>query len=283
MIWLTCRRVAGCTAALLTAALLTGTAGTATAGAVSASAGRPPSASGDAGYAVTGTRLLVAESWVTLPNPARFARELGAVTASVQLWTPHEVFDLRVTACTDAGCRPGGKGLRRDYHAVLGVYDRASRVLICSTAAAGAKRCPQVGSFGRGIAPGRRVELYLDSPVPYLWLFAGAGSTYGYALPGAVAGKPRDFTQARIGVELGPTPWSRPAIRKPPATMAIMSFDRPKPPPFFAEIVNLNGTTGGIAARSWRHYRVRTSPRSPFASPGPLWDEGYGLTVYLRR
>lgn len=120
---------------------------------------------------------MVAATWVTLPNPARFARELGAVTASIQLWTPHEVFDLRVSACTDARCRPGGKGLRRGYHAAVNVYDRAFRVLICSTAIAGAKRCPQVGSFGRAIAPGRKIELYLESPAPYLWLFAGAGGS----------------------------------------------------------------------------------------------------------
>ena len=59
-----------------------------------------------------------------------------------------------------------------------------------------------------------------------------------------------NFTQARIGVELGATPWAAPVLRTPASVTGLMSFDRPPPPPYFAEIVNLNGHSGGLTSRA---------------------------------
>lgn len=251
-----------------------------------ASAAQRVPASADAGYAVTGKHLNVVETWVTLPAPWHFARELGSISASVQLWTARKVIDLTVTACTDATCRPGGKPARRRYHTVLSVFNRESHALICSTAAAGRLRCQDTPpAFVRQrFAPRQVVNLSLVYTIPYLFVFAQAGEDYNYQVVGSVPAKPTlNFTSARIGVELGASPWSAPRLRAPVSAIGLMSFDRPTPPPYAAEIANLNNKAGGIAAPWWSHHVISTSPTSPYATAGRLWDQGYGLTVYLKR
>jgi hypothetical protein len=54
------------------------------------------------------------------------------------------------------------------------------------------------------------------------------------------------------------------------------------PPPYYAEVDNLNGKAGGIAAPWWTHHRITTRPGAAGATVGSLWDDGYGFTVYLR-
>ncbi len=265
-----------CIAAVLP---MTGTAAAGSAGRVTVSA--------DAGYQVTGSHLSVAGTWVKLPEPWQFSREIGTIGASVQLWTAKRVIDLTVTACTDATCRPGGKPARRFYHTVLSVYNRATHALICSSAAAGSLQCAGTdGAFARQrLAPGHVISLSLVYTVPWLWVFAQAGNQDdNYRIVSSAPSKPTvDFTAARICVELAASPWSVPLLRAPRSAVKLMSFDRPRPPPYAAEIANLNGNAGGIAAAWWRDHVMSTSPRTPYATAGRLWDQGYGLTVYLER
>ena len=246
---------------------------------------RSHTASADAGYAVYGKHFSVVETWVTLPRASRFAREAGRIGASVQLWTAREVIDLRVSACTDATCRPGGRSGCHSYHAVLDVYNRRTHALICSTTAGGPRRCPApIGSFSRTpIASGHNIGLSLVYPVPYDSVEVTAGNLgYTYWVPSSNTGKPLlNFTQARITAEFGSSPWARPGLDPPAARIAVMSFDRPTPPPYAAEIGTIAGKAAGIAAPWWGHHKMATSPYR--ATAGKLWDDGYGLSVYLTR
>jgi hypothetical protein len=252
--------------------------------------------SGDAVYAVTARRLGGVETWVTLPHASRLARDLGSLSATVQLWTARTVLDLKVVACTDASCRLGGRPVSRDYHLVFSVYDRKTRTLVCSTSAAGRLQCPGVPRSWNSarFAPGHTVELDLAYTIPYDFVFAsvadqgnGSGQNYNYPVtPNYVPAKPtRYFTEARIGVELGTSPWAGVPMRAPRAAVRLASFDRPPPPPYAVEVWPLTGFGGGIASSQWGHHAVRAtvagSPARPAAEPGTLWDDGYGFTVYL--
>ncbi len=116
---------------------------------------------------------------------------------------------------------------------------------------------------------------------PYRFAFASAnGYEYNYQVPSASV-----FGQARLGVEFGATPWSTVGYRAPKATVPLVTFDRPRPPPYAAEIVTANGSTGGISSW-WTDHRVTmTRDGSPGkraeAAASRLSDGGYRFTVYL--
>jgi hypothetical protein len=251
-------------------------------------------ASGDAGYVVTGSRLGTVETWVTLPHASRFAHVLGRLGVTVQVWTSAIVLDLKADACTDTTCRPGGRPVSRDYRLEFSVYNRKTRALICSTSAAGRLRCPGVPRAWNTakFAPGHAFMLAMVYTVPWDFVFASAdvedtsgGQAYNFPVMQNVPTKPtKDFSQARIGVELGASPWASVPMRAPKGAIKLASFDRPAPPPYAAEIVALSGRAGGIAAAWWGHHAIRATAESSArsaAKPGALWDDGYGFTVDL--
>jgi hypothetical protein len=249
--------------------------------------------SGDAGYVVTGTRFRNAEISVRLPHASRVAPELGSVGVTIQFWTARTVLDLKVVACTDVHCRPGGRPVNRYYRPVFSVYNRKTRELICSTSATGPLRCPHAPRAWSRLrfAPGTTLAFSLVYPPLYGSVFVGVsdgprGGSYYYDVPADAAGTPtQDYSQARIGVELGASPWAAVRLKRPRSAMPLVSFDRPPPPPYEAEIVNIKRKAGGIAAPWWGHHEVRAtatgSAAKTAAKPGPLWDDGYGFTVYL--
>jgi hypothetical protein len=257
---------------------------TAAAGTAAASTGKTLTSPESAGYAVTGARFKAVETWVTLPNPAKFAREVGQISVSVQLITPKRVIDLTATACTDTTCRAGGKPVAHKYRLQLAVYRRTTHALICSTSVSGAQRCPGA-AVGKSlntarIAPGRRTEIDLVYPPPNDLLIAAVNG-HEYLYPVSTRSV---FSQARIGLEFGSTPWARASFHAPGKAVAVASFDRPNPPPYFAEIVATKGPGGGIASW-WAHHALRmeggSSGKRLEAEPGALVDDGYGFTVYL--
>ncbi len=274
-------RMAVAIAGMSIAALTIGsTAGSAAASTAQPERSGPSLTSGEAaGYVVTGAHFANVSSWVRLPDPASFSREIGSLTISAQLWTASSVLDLKLTACTDSSCRPGGKPAEQKYHLEFDAYSRTTGALICSTAGTGSQRCPNVPrSFTRArFAAGRTVSLGLNYPIPHQWVFAN-----GYTYP---VQKGTVFTQARLGVEFGPTPFASASFRAPKSAVPVVTFDRPKPPPYFAEIVVEKGSAGGIAGW-WTHHELRmTSGGSPGghveAAPSRLSDDGYRFTIYL--
>jgi hypothetical protein len=252
-------------------------------GGADASTGPALASPEQAGYAVTGARFTTAETWVRLPNPAQFAGEVGRLAMSVQMQTSALIIDLSVTACTDASCRAGGKPLSHRYRLEFAVYRRATRSLVCSTSAAGSLRCPGVpASWNRArIAPGRIAMMTISYPVPHDALLISVNNQQYTYFP---VGTHTVFGQASIGVEFGTTPWARASFRAPRKTVAVASFDRPTPPPYFAEFATRSGSAGGIASW-WADHRVQmtggSSGRRVEAAPGGLFDDGYGFTVYL--
>jgi len=253
------------------------------AGSALAATGPLITTAGQAGYAVTGAHFTTVESWVRLPDAARFASEVGQISVSAQFWTAYSVIDLRATACTDASCQPGGRPVTRRYRLQVDVYSRTTEALVCSTAASGQARCPDVPrSFGLArFAAGRTVMIALGYRIPYDQVFASVnGALYNYPVSTRSV-----FGQGRLGVEFGPTPWTTVPYHAPATARPLVTFDRPKPPPYAAEITTAGGWAGGIASWWADHKVTMTSDGSSAgrteAAPSRLSDDGYRFTVYL--
>ena len=253
------------------------------AGNAAASAGPAFNSPEQAGYEVTGARFTVVETWVRLPSPAKFAGQVGRLSMSVELQTSSLIVDLSVTACADPSCRAGGRPASPRYRLEFAVYRRATHALVCSTSAAGSQRCPGVpASWNRArIAAGRVAMMSVTYPVPHDALLVSVNDQDYTYFPVATH---TVFGQASIGVEFGTTPWARASFRAPRKAMAVASFGRPPPPPYWAELVTRSGSSGGIASW-WADHRVRmtggSSGQAVQAAPGALFDDGCGFTVYL--
>jgi hypothetical protein len=262
-----------------------GTAAVMTAGSADANAGHWYYSPGQAGYAITGAHFKVAEVHVTLPYASHYAQELGQVGFGVQLWSTATVIDLRVSACTDYTCKPGGTPVNRGYRPVLRVFSRATGSLICSTRN---NTCPHTPSSwsSRLFSPGRSVDisLFYDHTNGFLDAGVDGGSTYvdytGYS-PGAGV----TFGQARIGAEFGIGPWSTVPFRHPSSQVKLAKFWEPSTAPYEAELAT-NGGSSGCIAGWWTRHKINmtmtgTSSGTVEARPGNLWNNGCDFNVYL--
>lgn len=236
----------------------------------------------EAGYAFGGAHFEGIQTWVKLPDAARYAGYVGQVTVSAQLWTSDELIDVTATACTDSTCQPGGTAQELKYRRQLAVYRLPSATLVCSTSAAGSQRCPgvpQAWSDAR-MPPGQLMMISLGHPSTSFDLFTEVGNqAYQYPVSQEIV-----FVQARFSVEFGATPWAAAAFRAPRTAIRIAEFDRLTPPPYAAEITTVDGSGGGFDGWWTRHEVPMTSGASGAhaeAAPGRLWDDGNGFTVYL--
>jgi len=257
------------------------------AGAATASTGPVYYSPEQAGYAATGARFKVAEVRVKLPYASRFARELGRVGVSVQLWSAATVLDLRVSACTDTSCHPGGTPVTRRYSVALRVFSRSTGALICTTSNS---TCPSVPASWNNarFAPGRTVELSLVYHLDNGFVDAGVGTTdtavdYANYSPGTGV----NFRQARIGMEFGPSPWSKIPFRAPGSETLLASFWVPTGPTFEAELAPYKGN-GGCFDSWWTSHQVKmtkdgTSGTAVEARPHGLSKYGCDFSVYLER
>jgi len=241
-----------------------------------------------AGYAATGARFKVAEVRVKLPYASKFARELGSVGVSVQLWSPATVLDLRVSACTDTSCHPGGTPATRRYSVALRVFSRSTGALICATSNS---TCPSVPASWRNarFAPGRTVELSLfydhsngvvDASVDIPG--TNTGADYLNYSPGAGV----NLRQARIGTEFGPSPWSKILFRAPASETFLASFWVPTNPAE-VELAPYRGN-GGCFHSWWTSHQVKmtkggTSGTAVEVRPHGLSRNGCDFSVYLER
>jgi len=254
-------------------------------GIAAASTGRSYYSRDQAGYAATGARFRVAEVHVTLPHASHYARELGQIGLSVQLWSTATVLDLRLSACTSRNCKPGGTPVTRRYRPVLRAFSRSTGSLICSTLN---RTCPNVpSSWNKArFAPGKKVDISLiyqpfDGGVEASVEArrSGAGYSNYYLNPGLA------FNQARIGAELGLTPWSRVPFRHPSHQMRLATFWEAATGPMEAELATYRGSSGCFASW-WRRHTLNmtsngTSSRRREARPGGLWNYGCDFRVYL--
>jgi hypothetical protein len=258
-----------------------GAAVTMAAGSAAASTGPAKHSPAEAGYAATGARFKEAEINVRLPDASRFASEIGRLSFSVQLWAADTVVDVRVSACTDTTCRPGGKPAIRRYHLALRVFSRSTGTLICTTSN---MTCPNVpGSWNHArFAHGRTVNLsiFYDHTNGFLSSQVNDKSYSNYSPGPGLA-----FHQARIGVELGATPWSTAPFRAPEAAVRLARLGVPSAPPAEAEIATYNGH-GSCFTSWWAHHRVKmtsngSSGGAVEAGPHHLSNHGCNFSVYL--
>jgi hypothetical protein len=253
------------------------------AGGAAASTGGPAYSKEQAGYSVTGARFKEVEVNFRLPDAGRFAAETGQVGLSVQLWSKHLVVDLRLAACSDASCQPGGKPADREYRLAFTVYSRSTRAVLCSTAASS---CPEVpASWNRArYHSGRSVSLVLffDPNADYFQASAPGQDYFAYN-PGASA----VFNQSRIGVEFGATPWAVTPMRVPAHRTAVATFGVPVGPPYEAEFATYSGRAGCVSSPWYVYHRVQMTSNGSAAGrlvAGPLGlsNLGCNFTVYLR-
>jgi hypothetical protein len=238
-----------------------------------------------AGYAATGAHFKVAEVHVTLPYASRFARELGRVGLGVQLWSTATVLDLRLSACTDYTCKPGGPPVTRRYRPVLRVFSRSTGSLICSTLN---DTCPDIPSSWKNarFAPGKSVDMALvyEPDIGGVDASVEAGSS-GADYPNYFLDPGLVFNQARIGAEFGLTPWSTVPFRHPSSQMRLATFWEPSTAPFEAELATYGGSSGCFASWWTRHVIKMTSDGTSSgtleARPGGLWNNGCDFRVYL--
>lgn len=256
----------------------------AAAGSAAASTGGPAYSKEQAGYSVTGARFKEVEVNFRLPDAGRFAADTGQVGLSVQLWSKHLVVDLRMAACTDASCQAGGKPADREYRLDFTVYSRSTRAVLCSTAA---NTCPDVPASWNRLryhSGGKKVglTLFFDPHTHYFMPSAPGSAPFGYT-PGTKA----VFTQGRIGVEFGATPWTATPVHVPAHRTAVVTFGVPVGPPYEAEFATYSGRAGCVSAPLYAHHRVQlTSTGSAagrlIAGPLGLSNIGCNFTVYLR-
>jgi len=249
-------------------------------GSAAASTGSAYYSADQAGYVATGAKFKFAGGTVRLPDASHYARELGRVGVSIQLWDTATVFELRLSTCTDTSCQPGGSPVSEMYQAAFREFSRSTGSLICSTTNG---TCPGVPAAWTGhaarFAPGDRVSMGI-------FYDPGSGFTdisvnnldYDNLSPGAGL----VFSQARIGAEFGTTPWSQVTYHAPRSETWLLTFAQSARK---AEIATYSGH-GSCLTSWWVHHKVRTtsdgtSGTRTEAQPHNLHNYGCDFAVYL--
>jgi hypothetical protein len=253
--------------------------------AAAAGSGSAYNSPAQAGYAATGGHFVYAGAHIVLPDASRFARELGTVEFGVQLWNGSTVIDVGAMACTDSSCKPGGKPEVRDYKPVLRVFSRKTGALVCSAARG---NCPSPSSSGWSHAsfrPGTSLDITLSYPVPHQGLIGAQVGSAGYsAWPLSVGAT---FSQARIAVTFGSTPFAAAPFRAPARAMRLATFFEPAGPPYEAELADSAGASAclGNPPVFTRHYLRLTKTGGAThvrATAGPLsGGDACNFSVYL--
>jgi hypothetical protein len=251
--------------------------------------GRTVYAPDQVGYAATGASFQSAEEHFTLPDAGRYARELGWLGLSVQLWSSRVMAELTAFACTDKACRPGGKPMSERYRLNLSLYDPRTHALICSTTATAARqRCNVQGltAWNRiRIAPGINVNLdiYFNNAQRLLMADIDVPDRIYNGL--AIFPGVREFDQARIDVQFGLSPFAAAPYRAPGKRQLLTTVGGS---PYQADFTLTNGRGGYIASSLYAHHQVimtRTGTASahPEATPTGLVQYGTTFSIYLPR
>ena len=231
-----------------------------------------------AGYAATGARFQYVQSTVRLPNAANFASEVAGFGVSAQLWTRFRVVVLGVSNSTTAG----------NYSAAVAVFNRVTHTLICSTAASGAQKCPNVGARWTdgsvSFAPGDNVTVairYDRSTGRDHFIVAdrttGVALTYGGYRPGT--GKV--YNQARVGAEFAADPWSTFTYHAPATETHLVTFRN-------SFLVTYSGSQSTFSSW-WTHHKILATSNASSIDPGTvevrphnLFNFGANFGIYFR-
>jgi hypothetical protein len=229
-----------------------------------------------AGYVATGARFQYVQSTVRLPNAANFASEVAGFGVSAQLWTKYRVVVLGVSNSTTAG----------NYNAAVAVFNRTTHALICSTAASGPQKCPNVGSRWTdgsvSFAPGDDMTLAItyDRSAGRDHFFVDDETT-GVELfySGYAPGTGKIYTQARVGAEFAASPWDTFTYHPPAAETHLVTFRG-------SVLVTYSGSQSTFSSW-WTHHKiVATSNGSSTGTvevrPHNLFNFGANFGVYFQ-
>ena len=180
-------------------------------GAASASTGTHYASAEQVGYAATGAQFDLVRASLYLRNPAQYAGEVGQYSHSVQLWSSGLVAVLGLSASTSgSGYTPYAKIFNASSHQLLASDPNA---YWCDQS----DNCgPTIGTFPAGDTA--EFLLTYDRQTGGIELLALDGSEGQTSfVANYTAGTGESFTQARLGTELGPDPWTAPSSYKHPA------------------------------------------------------------------
>lgn len=230
------------------------------------------------GYAATGAKFSGSEIQVKLPSVSNYAREVGQVGISVQLWSKRTVVDFDTFACTDRTCLPGGKPQALRYRFDISVYRRATGALVCSTTAASASvRCSDAfPSWNRvRFSPGSHeiLDLQYDKSQGLMLASANAENAAVQVTMGAI-------TQARIVVQFGATPFSKAPFKRPHKKMLVMTLGG-----FAAEFILTNGKGEYIGSPLFVRHKIDMTWNGRAghaeATPTGVYDYGAFFRTYF--
>lgn len=215
------------------------------AGVASASTGGRVGSPEQAGYSATGAQLKTVQTKVYLRQPGQYAGEVSSYRLSVQLWSAKWVLSMGVYASTSPASA---------YRPVAAVYNRTTHALVCNTTTAG------------DLCPGTPAN-WADGSLTYpagdsVYLLATYTKTTGgirFAVIDPVMTPPStgfkyplgtgiSFSQARVGAELGATPWSTATYSPPQAATRLALFPA-------SYLTTYNNVTSGFQSW-WRHHKV---------------------------
>lgn len=196
-----------------------------------------------AGYAATGAQFDMIRASVYLRNPTQYAGEVSQYSHSVQLWSSGLVAVLGVSASTSGtGYTPHAK-----------IFDASTHQLLASDP--NAQWCDELDNCGPVIGTfpaGDTAEFILTydkngGGIELLALDEDEGETSFVARYTASTGM--SFTQARVGTEFGPDPWTAPSSYTHPAAWTkIGVYDK-------VQVQTYNGTWSTLA--SWfAHHKI---------------------------
>lgn len=174
----------------------------------------------ESGYQGHDAQFRFVEATVYLRDPAQYSASLAGYGLSVQLWSAGRVIVLGVSA----GTNPPSS-----YSPAVSVFDRVTHALVCSTAASPPQQCPGTPvSWANGsvsFPAGRSVteSLFYDQrsgvvTATVLDVTTGLASAATYH-----AGIGQSFKVARIGAEVGFTPWDDGGYIAPPAVVTKLA------------------------------------------------------------
>lgn len=209
----------------------------------SASTGTTEISPEQAGYTATGAQFRSVTASVFLRNPAQYAGEVASFGDSVQLWSSGLVAVLGATASTSGS----------EYVPYVKIFDASSHQLVASDPAASwcdeDDNClPAIGTFAAGDTV--LFTVTYDPKAGFL-NFSAIDRTYPDwgLVAGYTTGPGESFTQARIGTEFGPDPWTAPSSYKPPVNPAKIAVYTG---------VQLTSSSGHTATLSswWVHHKL---------------------------
>jgi len=227
-----------------------------------------------AGYAATGGQFKTVRTEVYLRQPGQYAGEVSSYRLSVQLWSARWVVSLGLFASTSPASA---------YRPVAAIYNRTTHALVCSTATAAGKLCPGT--------PANWADGSLTYPagasVYLLATYTKTTGRMGFSVTDDMMTPPSSgfsygigtgisFNQARVGAELGTTPWSTGSYSPPKATMRLATFPA-------GYLTTYNNQTTGFQSW-WTHHKIIMTGTGGVTEVAPtdLSRGGYYFGVYLQ-